>query len=63
MAQKMEEMVTVPIEPRHKPLMQLAAQMEDRPLSNWARKVMLDDLREKGLIDDAGTPIMEEFKA
>jgi len=56
-AQTKDVWLTVPIEPRHDPLVRAAAARESRSVSGWIRHLILQDLQRKELVDAEFNPV------
>ena len=54
-----DEWLTVPVEPRHKPLIATAADREGRAVAAYVRYLILTDLRRQGLVDIDFNPILQ----
>jgi hypothetical protein len=55
--QRKDVMLTIPIEPRHDPLTKVAAARDQRPVAGYIRNLILQDLKNKGLVDEDFNPV------
>lgn len=61
---KKDEMITIPIEGKYKPLVEKAAKLDNRSMSSWIRTLLLEKLQDMNYIDDEFNVVaIEEFQA
>jgi hypothetical protein len=53
-------LLTVPLEPGYKDVIEVAGKRENRQVANYIRTLVLQDLRAKGLVDENYMPLAVE---